>query len=115
VARKANTRSATPVYNAADDYVIADRGSESANLALGDGGGAVDDFLARVTVTTTPATSALNIYDGDPAGSGVLLLAIPASTAVGTSYELGVRSKVGGFYMQDDANNGAVIAVGDFT
>lgn len=101
----------TPVeVQEAYDYVIFDRSAESADLVIGTAPG---DILQRVTVTVSPAVSALNIYDGTVA-AGTLVLSIPAGTAVGTSYELGVKASTN-WTGDDDANAGTVICVGSFT
>lgn len=104
----------TEFVNAADEYAVADRSAGSVDIALGNDGGAIGDYLNGVTVSVSPVTTTLKIYDGTVAG-GTLVLEIPVGQAVGTYYQLGIRSKVGAWTVDDDANNGAVICSGLFT
>lgn len=75
-----------------------------------------NDFLARLIVTVeTAATSAVTVYDGDPAGDDdVTVLTIAADTPVGVyEFEVGVRSVIGAFHVTTDAGV-SVLAVGQF-
>ena len=94
-------------------YDIFDRSNETADYPLGTTG-ASGDLLVRVRVLTSPATTALNIYDG-PVSANTLVLSIPTSAVAGDTYECGFMSKNGGFVCDDDANAGAVIAIGRFS
>ena len=94
-------------------YDTFDKATGAADLPLGTTG-ASGDLLVRVRVTTAVAVSTLDIYDGDVA-TGTLVLSIPIGAAVGSVYECGFMSKNGGFTCADDANTGAIIAVGRFS
>ena len=94
-------------------YDIFDKSLETVDQPLGVTG-ASGDLLARVRVTTVLAGGPLDIYDGDVA-TGTLVLSIPNLTTVGTSYECGFTSINSGFTGDDDANTGAIIAIGRFT
>jgi hypothetical protein len=96
-------------------YEIVDWGAIAADEALGTTG-ASGDLLVRVTITEAPTGAALDIYDGTVA-TGTLVLSIPASTAIGTTYELGIMSKNGGFTIDFNASAtaGILVCVGRFT
>lgn len=96
-------------------YEVVDWGAIAADEVLG-ATGAIGDVLRRVTITEAPAGAALDIYDGTVAG-GTLILSIPAATAIGTTYELGIQASAAGFTVDFNASAtaGIIVCVGRFT
>ena len=96
-------------------YEVVDWGAIAADEVLGTTG-ANGDVLRRITLTEAPAGAAVNVYDGTVA-AGTLVLTIPAATAIGTTFELGILSAGGGFTIDYDASAtaGILVCVGRFT
>jgi hypothetical protein len=69
-------------------------------------GAAEPGRLFKVTVTTL-GTAALNFYDNATTNSGTILLAIPASAAVGTIYTVDMPT-ANGIWCASGANSPAV-------
>ena len=96
-------------------YEVVDWGAISADEIIGSTG-AIGDLLQRLTITEAPAGANVNLYDGTVAG-GDLVMTIAASTAVGTTFELGCVSVNGGWTFDYDASAsaGIFVCIGRFT
>lgn len=94
------------------NYVIFDRDATAVDKILGTTG-AKNNYLEKIVIRETVATSAINIYDGTVA-SGTLVYTIDIGATKGTTLDLGLKCNTNWTIENDADNAGQLLAIGEF-